>query len=69
MIYLLDDTLAFPDPRDGEPDGLFAVGGDLGTERLLLAYSIQLRHISVVLVPRQRTASLVLSDGEVRDLS
>lgn len=39
MIYLLDDTLAFPDPRDGEPDGLFAVGGDLGTERLLLAYS------------------------------
>lgn len=39
MIYLLDDTLSFPDPRGGEPGGLFAVGGDLSEERLLLAYS------------------------------
>lgn len=39
MIYLLDDTLTFPDPRGGEPSGLFAVGGDLSEERLLLAYS------------------------------
>lgn len=39
MIYLLDDTLTFPDPRGGEPGGLFAVGGDLCEERLLLAYS------------------------------
>ena len=39
MVYLLDSTIGFPDPRDGEPDGLFAVGGDLSTERLLLAYS------------------------------
>ena len=39
MIYLLDDTLTFPDPRCGEPGGLFAVGGDLSEERLLLAYS------------------------------
>lgn len=39
MIYLLDDSLAFPDPRDGEPGGLFAVGGDLSEDRLLLAYS------------------------------
>jgi len=39
MIYLLDSTIGFPNPKDGEPDGLFAVGGDLSTERLLLAYS------------------------------
>lgn len=38
MIYLLTSKLAFPDPRNGEPDGLFAVGGDLSPERLLLAY-------------------------------
>ena len=37
MVYLLDSTIGFPDPKDGEPDGLFAVGGDLSTERLLLA--------------------------------
>lgn len=29
----------FPDPRLGDPDGLFAVGGDLSVDRLLLAYS------------------------------
>jgi leucyl/phenylalanyl-tRNA--protein transferase len=39
MIYLLDSTIGFPDPKDGEPDGLFAVGGDLSTQRLLLAYN------------------------------
>lgn len=39
MIFHLDDSIAFPDPRLGEPDGLFAVGGDLSTDRLLLAYS------------------------------
>jgi len=39
MIYLIDDRIGFPDPRDGEPDGLFAVGGDLSSERLQLAYS------------------------------
>lgn len=39
MVYLLDDSLSFPDPRDGEPDGLFAVGGDLSIDRLRLAYS------------------------------
>lgn len=40
MIYLLrDDEISFPDPRDGEPNGLFAVGGDLSVQRLLLAYS------------------------------
>ena len=41
MVYqLYNDSLEFPDPREGEPDGLFAVGGDLSPERLLLAYSL-----------------------------
>lgn len=39
MIVQLDDDLWFPDPRQGDEDGLFAVGGDLSTERLMLAYS------------------------------
>lgn len=38
MVVGLDDDLWFPDPRDGEPDGLIAVGGDLSPERLCLAY-------------------------------
>lgn len=39
MIFLLDkEQTAFPDPREGDADGLFALGGDLSTERLLLAY-------------------------------
>lgn len=38
MIFQLNENLAFPDPHLGEPDGLFAVGGDLRPERLLLAY-------------------------------
>lgn len=28
----------FPDPRDASPDGVAAIGGDLGPETLLLAY-------------------------------
>ncbi len=39
MIFALDEEIAFPDPRLGEPDGLFAIGGDLSIDRLLLAYS------------------------------
>lgn len=40
MVFLLDkEEIGFPDPRQGEEDGLFAVGGDLSPERLLLAYS------------------------------
>ena len=40
MIYRLDKKrLVFPNPRLGDSDGLFAVGGDLSTDRLLLAYS------------------------------
>ena len=38
MIFRLDDRLVFPDPALAEPEGLLAVGGDLSTERLLLAY-------------------------------
>jgi len=39
MIFRLDDRLLFPDPSFAEEDGLLAVGGDLSTERLLMAYA------------------------------
>lgn len=40
MIFqIFEDSLEFPDPRCGEPDGLFAIGGDLSPRRLLFAYS------------------------------
>ena len=39
MVYQLDDKFWFPDPHEGEDDGLVAVGGDLSVDRLLLAYS------------------------------
>lgn len=41
MIWRLNTDLPelFPDPYDGEPDGLIAVGGDLCPERLVAAYS------------------------------
>jgi len=38
MIFRLDDRLLFPNVELAEDDGLLAVGGDLSTERLLLAY-------------------------------
>jgi leucyl/phenylalanyl-tRNA--protein transferase len=38
-VYLLNDEIAFPDPREAEPDGLLAVGGDYSVERMLLAYN------------------------------
>ena len=38
-VYQLDNDLWFPDPYQGEEDGLVAVGGDLSVDRLLLAYS------------------------------
>ena len=38
MIFKLDERLIFPDPELAEDDGLLAVGGDLSTERLMLAY-------------------------------
>ena len=38
-VFQLDNELWFPDPHQGEKDGLIAVGGDLSVDRLLLAYS------------------------------
>ena len=39
MIFQLNKSITVPDPHLGEDDGLFAVGGDLSVDRLLLAYS------------------------------
>lgn len=38
MIFRLDKRIVFPNPALAEEDGLLAVGGDLSTNRLLLAY-------------------------------
>ena len=38
MIFQLNKSITFPDPHLAEDDGLFAVGGDLSVDRLLLAY-------------------------------
>lgn len=38
-MYLLSTELVFPPVEMADEDGLLAIGGDLGTERLLLAYS------------------------------
>ncbi len=37
-IFLLDDKLQFPNPELANEEGLLAVGGDLSSDRLLLAY-------------------------------
>ena len=37
-LFALDKELVFPPVNLAEPDGLLAVGGDLSTDRLLLAY-------------------------------
>jgi leucyl/phenylalanyl-tRNA--protein transferase len=37
-LYVLEKELVFPPVELAEPDGLLAIGGDLSTERLLLAY-------------------------------
>lgn len=39
MVYRIGKELVFPNPYDGDPDGMLAVGGDLSIDRLLLAYS------------------------------
>ncbi|MBQ0020571.1 MAG: leucyl/phenylalanyl-tRNA--protein transferase [Bacteroidales bacterium] len=39
MVVQLDNEIWFPNPRKGEEDGFFAIGGDLSVERLVLAYS------------------------------
>lgn len=38
MNGVLDQRLRFPDPRRADAEGLVAIGGDLSTPRLLLAY-------------------------------
>lgn len=38
-LNILDSELWFPPVEEALPDGLLAIGGDLGAERLLLAYS------------------------------
>lgn len=42
MHFLNSNELSFPDPREGDDEGLIAIGGDLSPERLLFAYSIGL---------------------------
>ncbi|RZJ73923.1 leucyl/phenylalanyl-tRNA--protein transferase [Flavobacterium sp.] len=37
-MYFLSKELIFPDVAEADADGLLAVGGDLSTERLLMAY-------------------------------
>lgn len=39
-VYRLIEEIVFPPPDHAEPDGLLAVGGDLRSERLLLAYQL-----------------------------
>jgi len=39
-IYSLPTAPIFPNPEQAEPNGLLAIGGDLGMERLVLAYSM-----------------------------
>lgn len=38
MIFQLDNTTEFPDPRYGNADGFYAVGGEVTPERLAKAY-------------------------------
>lgn len=37
-LYALNDQLWFPPVQDALEDGLLAMGGDMGIDRLLLAY-------------------------------
>ncbi len=39
-VFRLPKSLVFPPVHYAEPDGLLAIGGDLSTERLLLAYQL-----------------------------
>lgn len=38
-VYLLNEEIVFPHPKNGEDNGLLAIGGDLSMERLDLAYN------------------------------
>ena len=37
-MHFLTQELSFPNTNESSPDGLLAIGGDLSTERLILAY-------------------------------
>ena len=37
-LFILGKELSFPPVDNAEENGMFAIGGDLSTERLLLAY-------------------------------
>lgn len=39
-IFMLDQTLRFPNPELADPSGVLAVGGDLSPARLMRAYSM-----------------------------
>lgn len=39
-VYRLTNEFIFPPPDHAEPDGLLAIGGDLASDRLLLAYQL-----------------------------
>lgn len=39
-VYRLNPDPRFPDPREAEPGGLLALGGDLSPERLIQAYAL-----------------------------
>ncbi|MEM6963955.1 MAG: leucyl/phenylalanyl-tRNA--protein transferase [Bacteroidota bacterium] len=41
-VFWLTEELSFPSPELANEDGILAVGGDLSTDRLLLAYSMGL---------------------------
>jgi leucyl/phenylalanyl-tRNA--protein transferase len=38
-VYLLDERIIFPSPALSDKDGLLAIGGDLSSERLIMAYT------------------------------
>ena len=40
MIFDLNRTDEFPDPRFGNSDGFYAVGGEVSPERLAKAYPL-----------------------------
>ena len=69
MIFQLDHTDSFPDPRYGNADGFYAVGGEISPERLVKAYPMGIfpyfafRHEPVIWwAPQER---FVIRTGEV----
>lgn len=38
IMHILNQNIAFPDLQEANDEGILAIGGDLSTERLLLAY-------------------------------